>query len=65
MLDNMINETISEAVSIINTNALTEASGNMNLERIKEVAECGVDFISVGSLTHSVKALDIGMYIKD
>lgn len=63
MLDNMDNETMATAVSIINKEALTEASGNMKLERVKEVAECGVDFISVGTLTHSVKAIDIGMYL--
>ncbi len=65
MLDNMDNETMKAATELIQNKALTEASGNMSLERIKEVAECGIDFISVGSLTHSVTALDIGMYIKD
>ena len=63
MLDNMDNETMTEAVKIINGKAKTEASGNMNLQRLKEVAACGVDYISVGALTHSVTALDISMNI--
>lgn len=61
MLDNMDNETTKKAVDLINGNALIEASGNMTLERIRSVAETGVDYISVGALTHSVKALDISM----
>ena len=63
MLDNMSNETMSEAVKIVDGRAKTEASGNMNLERLKGVAETGVDFISIGALTHSVKALDISQNI--
>ena len=63
MLDNMSNEAMSEAVKIVNGRAKTEASGNMNLERLKGVAETGVDFISIGALTHSVKALDISQNI--
>lgn len=63
MLDNMDNETMSEAVKIVAGKAKTEASGNMSLERIKGVSETGVDYISIGALTHSVKALDIGQYI--
>lgn len=61
MLDNMDNETTKKAVDLINGTALVEASGNMTLERIRSVAETGVDYISVGALTHSVKALDISM----
>lgn len=61
MLDNMDNETTKKAVALINGAALVEASGNMTLERIRSVAETGVDYISVGALTHSVKALDISM----
>ncbi len=64
MLDNMDNATMSEAVKIIGGRAKTEASGNMNLDRLREVAETGVDYISVGALTHSVKAMDISMNIK-
>ncbi len=63
MLDNMPIETMKLAVKSINGKALIEASGNVTLERVKEVAESGVDFISVGALTHSVKALDIAQYI--
>lgn len=63
MLDNMDNRTMTEAVRIIGNKAETEASGNMNVSRIKEVAATGVGFISVGALTHSVMALDISMNI--
>ena len=64
MLDNMDNATMTEAVAIIKAAApaiKTEASGNMNIPRLKEVAATGVDFISVGALTHTVKAMDIRM----
>ena len=64
MLDNMDNETMRKAVEMIGSKAKTEASGNMSLERIREVAATGVDFISIGALTHSVKALDISQKIK-
>ena len=56
---------MAEAVKIINGQAQTEASGNMSIPRLKEVAATGVDFISVGALTHSVSALDISMNIKN
>lgn len=65
MLDNMTTEMMTEAVKLINKRAKTEASGNMSLERLREVAATGVDFISIGSLTHSVKALDISQRIID
>ena len=64
MLDNMENNTMRECVRIINRKAKVEASGNMTIERLKEVAETGVDFISIGALTHSVVALDISMNIE-
>ena len=67
MLDNMNNETMTEAVAIIkgaNPAIKTEASGNMNIPRLKEVAATGVDYISVGALTHTVKAMDISMNIQ-
>ena len=67
MLDNMDNATMTEAVEIINTankGIKTEASGNMSIPRLKEVAATGVDFISVGALTHTVKAMDISMNIQ-
>ncbi|MCF8243039.1 MAG: carboxylating nicotinate-nucleotide diphosphorylase [Melioribacteraceae bacterium] len=63
MLDNMSIETIKTAVELIDGKVKVEASGNMNIERIREVAETGVDYISVGALTHSVKALDISQQI--
>ena len=64
MLDNMSNETMKTCVKLIKHRAKVEASGNMNLERVKEVAATGVDYISIGALTHSVTALDISMNIK-
>ncbi|MDR2910836.1 MAG: carboxylating nicotinate-nucleotide diphosphorylase [Bacteroidales bacterium] len=63
MFDNMKTETMAKAVKIVDKRAKTEASGNISLQRIREVAETGVDFISVGALTHSVKALDISQQI--
>ncbi len=65
MLDNMTTEMMAEAVKLIDKKAKTEASGNMSIERLREVAATGVDFISIGSLTHSVKALDISQRIID
>ncbi|MBO8447843.1 MAG: carboxylating nicotinate-nucleotide diphosphorylase [Bacteroidetes bacterium] len=63
MFDNMDNATMAEAVRIVGGRAKTEASGNMSIPRLKEVAATGVDYISVGALTHSVTALDISMNI--
>ncbi len=68
MLDNMDNVTMQKAVQMVresgDTHVKLEASGNMNLERVAEIADFGIDFISVGALTHSVKALDISMRIQ-
>ena len=64
MLDNMSNEMMREAVQIIDGRAKTEASGGITLETIAEVAKTGVDIISLGALTHSVKAFDISMKMK-
>lgn len=61
MLDNMSIENMKEAVRIIDGKAITEASGNVSIDKIKSIAETGVDYISCGALTHSVKALDISM----
>ncbi len=61
LLDNMSNEMMREAVSIIAGRVDTEASGGVNLETIKSIAETGVDYISVGALTHSYKSLDISL----
>ncbi|RLQ88387.1 carboxylating nicotinate-nucleotide diphosphorylase [Notoacmeibacter ruber] len=61
LLDNMETATLSEAVRLVDGRMKTEASGNMRLERIAEVAATGVDYISVGALTHSVGVLDLGL----
>ncbi len=61
MLDNMSNEMMRESVAIVAGKALTEASGNMGEKDLRAVAETGVDLISIGALTHSVKALDISL----
>ncbi|MEL7835247.1 carboxylating nicotinate-nucleotide diphosphorylase [Fodinibius sp. Rm-B-1B1-1] len=59
MLDNMSIEQMNKAVEIIGSRAHTEASGNVTLDTVKEIAATGVDYISIGALTHSVKAFDI------
>ena len=67
MLDNMDNATMTEAVNIIKASGKaikTEASGNMSIPRLVEVAATGVDYISVGALTHTVKGMDISMNIQ-
>lgn len=64
MLDNMSNTEMTRAVELINGRALIEASGGVNLERVREIAETGVNIISVGALTHSVTAVDISMLFK-
>jgi nicotinate-nucleotide pyrophosphorylase (carboxylating) len=61
LLDNMDSPTMAEAVRITAGRATLEASGGLTLERAREVAETGVDFISVGALTHSVRVFDLGM----
>ena len=61
MLDNMDLDTAKKAVSMIGNKAEIEFSGNVSLETIKSIAEIGVDFISVGALTHSAKILDLSM----
>ncbi len=61
MLDNMDCETMKKAVEIVNHRAKLEASGNITLENLRETALTGVDIISLGALTHSVKAFDISM----
>ncbi len=63
MLDNMHNDTMREAVKIADGKALLEASGGITEETIRGVAETGVDIISIGALTHSVKAFDISLKI--
>jgi len=61
MLDNMSTAIMSEAVKMIDGRARTEASGGITEKNIRDVAETGVDFISVGALTHSVKSMDISL----
>jgi nicotinate-nucleotide pyrophosphorylase (carboxylating) len=67
LLDNMDCPTMAEAVRMAEHaggRATLEASGGLTLERAREVAETGVDFISVGALTHSVRVFDIGMDLR-
>ncbi len=61
MLDNMSSDIMRQAVQLINGQALVEASGGVNLETVRGVAETGVDIISVGRLTHSAPSSDISM----
>ncbi|MGO5075853.1 carboxylating nicotinate-nucleotide diphosphorylase [Clostridium sporogenes] len=61
MLDNMSLDMMKEAIYIIDGRAVTEASGNVTLDKIKDIANCGVDYISTGSLTHSFKVLDLSL----
>ncbi|MGE5474357.1 MAG: carboxylating nicotinate-nucleotide diphosphorylase [Ignavibacteriales bacterium] len=63
MLDNMNTEDMKRAVAIIDGRALVEASGGVSMDTIRGIAETGVNIISVGALTHSVKAMDISMKI--
>ena len=64
MLDNFSLDDLRAGVAQIGGRALVEASGGITLETIKDVAATGVDIISVGALTHSVRALDLGLDIK-
>ncbi len=61
MLDNMSDDMMKEAVKLIRKKALIEASGGINLERVRQIAEIGVDIISIGALTHSAMALDLSL----
>ncbi|PYI68827.1 carboxylating nicotinate-nucleotide diphosphorylase [Arthrobacter livingstonensis] len=63
MLDNFSNKELVAGVAMVNGRALVEASGNVNLSTIAGIARTGVDIISVGALTHSVRALDLGLDI--
>ncbi|HMW36860.1 MAG TPA: carboxylating nicotinate-nucleotide diphosphorylase [bacterium] len=64
MLDNMKIETMREAVAIINKRCETEASGNVSLDTVKDIAETGINFISIGALTHSAPALDLSLLVE-
>jgi nicotinate-nucleotide pyrophosphorylase (carboxylating) len=61
MLDNFTPEDLKKAVTLINGKYETEASGNINSENIRQYAETGVDYISVGALTHQIKSLDLSL----
>lgn len=61
LLDNMTTETLREAVQLNEGRAKLEASGNVSLENVRQIAETGVDFISVGALTHSARTLDVSL----
>ena len=63
LLDNMVEDEMAEAVELVNGRALLEASGGITLARIPQVAATGVDFISIGALTHSAPSIDISMSI--
>ena len=63
MLDNMSPQLMKEAVALVNGQCKTEASGGITELTLRDVAECGVDFISVGALTHSVKSLDLSLKV--
>ena len=63
MLDNMDLDTMKKAVKMVKGKTLIEASGEITLEKVKEIAQAGVDLISIGALTHSVKSLNISMEI--
>ncbi len=64
LLDNMQEKDLTKAVLMAKGKIKTEASGNVNLETVRAIAKSGVDYISIGALTHSVKALDIGLDIE-
>lgn len=63
MLDNMDINAMRDAIKMIDGKALIEASGGINLKNVRQIAETGVDFISVGAMTHSARAMDISMEI--
>jgi nicotinate-nucleotide pyrophosphorylase (carboxylating) len=65
MFDNMDLDEMRAALKLVNGRAITEASGGINEQTIVPIAETGVDVISVGDLTHTVKALDISLDVRD
>jgi nicotinate-nucleotide pyrophosphorylase (carboxylating) len=64
LLDNMSVEELKEAVRIAQGKVMLEASGGVSLDNVREIAETGIDFISIGALTHSAKAIDIHMEVR-
>jgi nicotinate-nucleotide pyrophosphorylase (carboxylating) len=65
LLDNMGNDELRDAVALVAGRAELEASGNVSLETVRAIAETGVDFISVGALTHSAPALDVSLILHE
>ena len=65
MLDNMTLDEMRQAVKLINHQVEVEASGNVNLENVREIALCGVDYISVGAITHSAPAFDFSLIVNE
>jgi len=61
LLDNFDFERLSAAIALVNGKYITEASGGITLDNVRQYAECGVDFVSMGALTHSVKSLDMSL----
>ena len=64
LLDNMTPPELREAVALVAGRAKTEASGGVTLDTVRAVAETGVDFISVGALTHGARSLDVSMEVR-
>jgi nicotinate-nucleotide pyrophosphorylase (carboxylating) len=64
MLDNMSVDAMKKSVQLIGGRALVEASGNVTLSTVREIAGTGIDFISAGTLTHSARAADISLKVK-
>jgi nicotinate-nucleotide pyrophosphorylase (carboxylating) len=61
LIDNFNFDNLRQAVAMIKGRFITEASGGITIDNIREYADCGVDYISVGALTHSVKSLDLSL----
>jgi nicotinate-nucleotide pyrophosphorylase (carboxylating) len=64
MLDNMSIEDMKQALKLIDGKFKTEASGGITESNLLAIAECGVDYISIGALTHSVKSLDLSLKVE-
>ena len=64
LLDNMTPAQLAEAVREVDGRVITEASGGVNLETVRAIAEAGVDLISIGALTHSAPVLDLGLDVE-
>jgi nicotinate-nucleotide pyrophosphorylase (carboxylating) len=64
LLDNMTTAELREAVALVDGRAKTEASGGVTLDSVRQIAETGVDFVSVGALTHGARSLDVSMEVR-